>query len=590
MPYVKVSDRYQLEMTSLDLMVDKDSICRIIDAFVDSLDLTKLGFKHTSPSFEGRPSYPPQALLKLYIYGHRNGIRSSRKLQKECHVNIEVKWLTWSLEPDFRTISDFRKDHHAILKKVLYEFNQRFSDLMTGFNSVDGTKIIASNGRDRNFTASKLDDRIDWLSKHIEEYLRQMDQQDSGEEIPGALTAEELDAKIKEARERLEKYQNYRADMEKENLSQLSLTDKDARLMKNRNGFTVSHNVQSVVDSETHMIVDFSVTSSPTDYNQLEPTLHEMKANRPGQILEATADKGYQSTEDIARCLESGIIPHVILPDGKDTYEIDIPYEEKQETDPASTEAADLKACLRAGILPDAYKDVIQEISVVEKEVPIADDIGTLPSSPFKDEEEMKGKAAEGFFVRDPERNIVYCPAGNILRQNYVTKKDRIRYINKSACRSCPYRNQCYRGKKGFKEVEFNKDEYVKANGIWQKSNNQKPVFHKNKKKKELRKVVTIIFRPDKQKMDQRKCLSEHPFGTIKRSMDSSYFLLRGNQKVTGEFALFSLAYNLQRAVNLLGFDEVMRRMRVNTSFFSVLFKNLAMWMRNRAVLIVTMA
>ena len=129
------------------------------------------------------------------------------------------------------------------------------------------------------------------------------------------------------------------------------------------------------------------------------------------------------------------------------------------------------------------------------------------------------------------------------------------------ACRNCKFRNQCYKGKKGFKEVEFNKDEFVKPNGIWMKSNGKKPAFTKSKVKRELRKMVTIIFRPDKQKMANRMCISEHPFGTIKRSLDSSYFLLRGNRKVTGEFALFSLAYNINRAINLLGFEEVMRRM-----------------------------
>lgn len=571
MPYVKSDDRYQIKMNSLDMMVDEESMARIIDAFVDSLDLEELGFKFSSPTPEGRPPYPPQALLKLYLYGYRNRIRSSRRLQEACHVNIEVKWLMSNLEPDFRTISNFRKDHHQILKNVFLDFNKRFADLMNGFVSVDGTKINAWNSKDNNFTLSKLDDRISWLKGHIEEYLRQMEQIDNEEVLPGTLSKEEIEKKCEEAKERLELYQEYMKYMEENNLTQISRTDVDSRLMKNRNGFTVSHNVQSVVDSSTHMIADFNVTSSPTDYGQLGAALEGMKEQNPEKILEAVADKGYQSPEDMARCLENGIIPNVILPDGQDTYEIDIAYEENNDLHPESTEAKDLKDCLHAGVIPDAYKDVIPEIHVFEKEVPVESPTKEIPISPFSSEEEMREKAAEGFFVRDPVKNIVICSAGEILRQSSVTKTDRIRYINKQACRRCPFRDICYHGKKGFKEVEFNKDEFVKPNGNWQKAHGQVPEFHKSKKETEVRKVVTIVLRPDRTKMEQRKCLSEHPFGTIKRALDSSYFLLRGNAKITGEFALFSLAYNMKRALNLLGFKEMMRRM-VGNSLFLLIF------------------
>lgn len=582
MPYVKSFDRYQMQISSLDMMVDQDSIARIIDVFVESLDLKKLGFKNTSPASEGRPPYSPQALLKLYLYGHCNNIRSSRKLEKACHVNIEVRWLMGSLEPDFRTIANFRKDHLPILKDVFYEYRKRFDDLMTGFVSVDGTKIIACNGRDRNFTASKLDDRIKWLKDHIEDYLRQMDQLDSEEELSGTLTTEALDAKLKEARDRLRKYQEYREYMEQNNLSQISLTDIDSRLMKNRNGFTVSHNVQSVVDSETHMIRDFNVTSSPADYGQLAEALQKSKEEQPDKILEATADKGYLSPEDIAHCLEGGIIPHVILPDGEDTCELDISYKACDDLHPESTDPEELAKCMHAGVIPEAYRKVIPKISVSEKEVVVREPSAGTSPSPFKDEEEMRCKAAEGYFVRDPDRNIVICPAGEILRQNTVTKKDRIRYINKLACRKCPYRSKCYQGKKGFKEVEFHKDEFVKPNGRWQKADGQKPEFQRRQVQKEKRTIVSIVFRPDKQKADRRKCLSEHPFGTIKRTLDSGYFLLCGNAKVTGEFALFSTAYNIKRSINLLGFDKVMRRMALITSTVCSIFNVLNRMWRNR--------
>ena len=466
------------------------------------------------------------------------------------------------MEPDFRTISYFRKNNIDTLKKVFLEFNQRFIDVLIGYQSVDGTKIFANNSKDKNFTNSKLDDRIRWLNQHIEDYMRQLEQSDAEEELPGNFTAEELKAKIEEAKERLEKYEGYRAYMEKNNLTQMSLTDTDARLMKVRNGFAVSHNVETAVDSETHMISNFIVISNGTDYGQMEPTLQEIKEAHPDKILESTSDKGYQSEEDMANCLKKGIIPHVIPPDGEDSYKISIPYDPEQDLNPSSTEAEEIEKCLKSGVIPDAYKDYIESVEVKDEQVTVREGMASgVQQSPFLTEEEMLNKAHEGYFVRDPERNIVYCPAGEILRQNYVTKQDKIRYINKLACKNCPYRSNCCTAKKGYKEVDFYKDEFVKANGKWIKSKGEKPVFNKSKIKKTIQKMVVLIFRPDKHKMANRMCLSEHPFGTIKRTLGAYFFLLRGNRNVTGEFSLFSLAYNIQRAVNYLGFDKVMERM-----------------------------
>lgn len=561
MPYVDTINRHQVQIMSMDVMVDPRSIVRIIDAFVDTLNLEEMGMTKTKAAEEGRPLYPAAALLKLYLYGYRHQIRSSRKLDQACKVNLEVIWLMEGMKPDFRTIADFRKDNTEVMKKVFLEFNKRFMDLLTGYQSVDGTKILANNAKDKNFTSSKLDDRINWLKKHIEEYMRQLAQSDSEEELQGEFTAEELNEKIREAEERLKKYQEYRAFMEENNLSQISLTDANARLMKVRNGFAVAHNVEAAVDSETHMITDFDVTSNGTDYGQLESTLHGIKEENPDKIIETVADKGYQSEEDMAKCLMNGIIPHVILPDGQDTYEITVPYEEAENLSPESTKTEDIKNCLHAGVIPEAYKDYIASIEVTETRVAVKDENEPVAKSPFQNEEEMKEKAKEGYFVRDPERNLVYCPMGEILRQNFVTKKDRIRYINKMACRNCPVRDKCCKGHKGFKEVEFNKDEFIKPNGNWLKSKGIKPKWNCSKVKKKLQKIVKIILRPDKKKMANRMCLSEHPFGTIKRTLGLNYFLLRGNKKAIAEFSLFALSYNIQRIINHLGFDKVMARM-----------------------------
>lgn len=200
-------------------------------------------------------------MYKLYIYGNRKGIRSSRKLAESCKVNLEVKWMIGGAEPDFRTISDFRKDNIDSLKEIFHEFNRRISSAVEwGFTSIDGSKFMANNSKDSNFTKNKLDDRIKWLNAHTDEYLRilkEMDEQDCQEDTPERLNREVIEEKLKEAKERLAKYEAYQKLMEETGVSQLSLTDADARLMKNKNGFVVAYNPQTAVDSETHLIRDF---------------------------------------------------------------------------------------------------------------------------------------------------------------------------------------------------------------------------------------------------------------------------------------------------------------------------------------------
>ena len=172
-----------------------------------------------------------------------------------------------------------------------------------------------------------------------------------------------VEQKLKEAQERLERYRGYQKIMEETGASQLSLTDADARLMKNKNGFAVSYNPQTAVDSETHLIRNFEMTNQVTDHGLIGPTMDQIRKDSPNQVLEAVADKGYEDTNDMAECLDNGIIPHVITDDGKDGYEIEIPYEEA-EADITSTKPNELKKALHSGQIPEAYKDVISDIKV----------------------------------------------------------------------------------------------------------------------------------------------------------------------------------------------------------------------------------
>lgn len=570
MHYVKAFDRNQMMMTTWDSMVDPDSTARLIDAFVNSLDLSDYDVKELAK--EGRPPYDPKCFYKLYIYGSDNGIKSSRKLAKSCKVNVEVKWMLGGVEPDFRTISDFRKDNIDSLRKIFNEFNRRLSGAVDwGFTSVDGSKFSACNSKNNNFTKNKLDDRIKWLNGHIEEYLRILDDADKQEELeenPENLTRELIEEKLKEARERLEKYEGYQKVMEESGQSQMSLTDADARLMKSKNGFAVAYNPQTAVDSNTHLIRDFQMTNQVTDHGLLNSTLEGIKKDTDG-IIETVADKGYESEGDMAKCLEDGIIPHVITDDGKDGYEIEIAYEES-DVKAESTEPEELKKALHAGVIPDAYKGVISDIEVAEVRKKVSDEPGAddKETSIYGTADERMARAKEGYFVRDPERNLVYCPNGEILRQKCIKKNGNIRYANKNACRHCPNRNKCYKGKNEWKELDFTKDCLEKPCRDWLKAEGKTPDRDRAVKGNyhfEKMKVVKIFLKPSREKTAERMCLSEHPFGTIKRAMGFAFFLLRGLRKVTGEFALMCLGYNIKRAKNLLGFEKMMELMKAGS-------------------------
>ena len=561
MPYISGQDRNQVMLCTMESFVPEHSIARVIDAFVEGLDMDALGFTKSQAAFEGRPSYDPRCLLKLYLYGQQHSIRSSRKLQEACSLNVEVRWLLGGLTPDFRTISDFRKDNIKALPKVFHEFNRKIiSSIQTGFISIDGSKIQALNAKDRNFTANKLDDRISWLDAHCAEYLRQIKEADEQDDDldKGTVSKEELERKLKEAQERLAKYQEYRKIMEDNGLSQLSLTDADAKLMKNKNGFAVAYNVQTAVDSESHLIRDFQMTNQPTDHGLMESTAESVQRENEtlgkSSVIDATADKGYNKVEDMAHCLENGIIPHVILPDGQDTYTLELPY---QENTSGSTKPGDV---LKSGQIPDEYKDVIDSIEIKNRRNLVRDDEAKASApSPYMSEEDMKKRAVEGYFVRNPETNVVYCPMGEQLRQKCIKKN------------GCKFRNKCFTGKGEWKEIDFNKDTLEKPNKTWLAENGTSETQSTEKSEQkatpkkghfEVRKVVEFILHPKRELMNKRLCISEHPFGTIKRTMNGGYFLLKGMENVTGEFALLGTGYNMRVVYNLLGFQRLMQLMR----------------------------
>ena len=562
MAYIKGSDRRQrvLFPDCIDEYVEADAPVRLFDAFVDSLKMDELGFIRSTPAETGTPGYDPRDLLKLYIYGYFYQVRSSRKLARECKCNVEVMWLLSKLSPDFRTISDFRKDNKEAITKVYKEFNRFCMGLKLfskSYISIDGSKFKAVNAKDNNFTLSKLDDRIKRLDEHISIYMEELDAYDH-EEVR-KLSKDEIQRKLDVCKERKERYEGYRNQLEESGESQISLTDPDSRLMKANEGFCVGYNVQTAVDAESHMIAVFQVTNNPTDHGQITSVASEVKADYDVPVLETTADKGYESPEDHAEALASGIVPNVIQRDGGDTEQVQFNYNEAPITEEqkASTKAEDLKACLEAGVIPDAYEGILTDVQITEVKELTTDvaDSAVLKMTP----EQMRAKALEGYFVRDAERNLVYCPQGEILRQKSIKRNGMIRYCNKLACKKC----KCKCTAQKFKEADFSKDTLIKATEAKRKQlkdeNKDNP---KPPRMKVAKKVVRYVLHLDQNKMDNRKCLSEHPFGTMKRTLGQYYFLLKGFAKVGAEMGLFCLSYNLRRAISLRGVPALVAALR----------------------------
>ena len=425
------------------------------------------------------------------------------------------------------------------------------------FVSIDGSKFKAVNAKDRNFTLNKLDDRIARLDQHIARYIEELDACD--EEEGRKLSKEELEHKLEACKERKELYEDYREQLEQSGEKQISLTAPDARLMKASEGFCVGYNTHVAVDAESHLIAGFAVTNNPTDHGQITSVAGDVKKEYGVPVLEGTADKGYECPEDHANALANGIVPNVIQCDGGCTEYVKFDYHEAEITDgrKASTRPEDLRACLEAGVVPDAFRDILTDVEVTEEKSYVAD----IPNSAVlkMTAEEMKAKAAEGYFVRDAERNLVYCPQGHLLKQKSLKNNGMIRYCNKLACKQC--KNKCTTAK--FKEADFNKDKLIiLAKGYKPQasddSGDDRSKPPRQKRTIEVRKVVKYVLHLNEKKMDQRKCLSEHPFGTLKRSLGQYYFLLKGFVKVTAEMALFCLSYNLRRAINMKGVPALM--------------------------------
>lgn len=471
--YVEGEDRSQLSVLPmcLDDMIAKDNVVRAIDAIVNRMDIISLGFTYSRTADTGRKPYSPIDMFKLYTYSYFNGIRSSRRIEKECYRNIEVMWLINGLRPDFKTIADFRKDNKKQIKLAFSKFSMICDELgLVGKEmvAVDGSKFRANNSRLAYHSEKKIQKKIEHYHRTAEQYLLLLDSCDNEEANSAgtSLSREEIEAKIDRINKRLTELEELKEQV-KENGS-LYTTDPDSRMMKTSSGIDICHNVQIAVDDKNQLVVAVDVTSDAVDKEQLHNIAHQAKEEMGADTITALADKGYYSASEFAKCKEAGIIP------------------------------------------------------IVSK----ADHAHAAATNEY-------GKSQ---FRYDEENDGYICPQGHLLKA-YKPRKENAkfaghkRYRNFEACSQCSVRSKCSNSKEGRTIQDRPFQRY--ADEVDRRTNEFIDMYK------------------------SRKQLAEHPFGTIKRAFGFSYFLTRGTESVRAESLMHFLAYNMKRAINIVGTKEL---------------------------------
>jgi transposase len=311
--FVEGEDRGQASLLPACLAdyVDEDNPARVIDAFVEALDLDSLGFRSV-PAATGRPGYHPATLLRLYIYGYLNRIQSSRRLERECHRNIELMWLTGRLAPDFKTVADFRRDNGAAIIAACAQFIvicRQIGLLQRPLAVVDGSKFKGVNARRKNFTRGKVKRRLGRLNEAIAGYLTSLDAADREENLNRAASCERLRGKLALLEAQVQRLKEMEAAVEAAPDHQVSLTDPDTRLMVtgDRLAGVVGYNVQTAVEPEHHLIIAHEVTNHVGDRGQLPDMAAKAKAALGLEAIDVIADKGYFSGPDLIACRDMGV-------------------------------------------------------------------------------------------------------------------------------------------------------------------------------------------------------------------------------------------------------------------------------------------
>lgn len=466
--------------------VGPDNPVRAIDSFVRALDLAKLGFRHAERGAEelGQPPYDPADLLRLYLYGYINQVRSSRRLEREACRNLELIWLLKNLKPGYRTIANFRKENWAALKAVNRSFVLLARELgLIGGSvvAIDGSFFHGDASKASIFTRKRLAEQIARLDLEIDAYGKSLEDNDAaetrepGKDRPddpaagGGAHGGDIGAKVAELMARRSRAAADLDRLKENGETQLSLTDPDARLLVKSGQGVAGYNVQAVVDDKNKLIVASEVVNDSSDVGQLHAMAKAAKQVLEAEMLQVLADEGYYSSLELKACEDDDITAYVPVPEGN----------------------------------------------------------GRL---------EKEGRFGLKDFSYDPAGDAYRCPAGELLspidgRWQNASGRTEIRYTSSTkTCRACPLRARCLSPKASRRTI-----------GRWE----HEDVLERHRARMQNAGEL----------MRRRSAIVEHPFGTLKCRAGYRHFLVRGFNKVRGEWSLMALCYNFTRVLNILGFD-----------------------------------
>ncbi len=491
MKHIEGESRDQIVLfneTLEDLLGEEDPV-RFIDIFVDKLNMKGVGFKVKEAS-TGRSSYKSEILLKIYIYGYLNKIRTSRKLERECRRNTELMWLTGRLAPDFKTIADFRKDNKKGIQSIFREFLKichKAGLLSFDVVGIDGTKISAQNHNNNVYHRKNIEEIIHRIDQKIEEYLNEMDKNDKEEKNEFEFLSGKIAERLKKMKTKKDKVEAIKKIFEgNPEMEKYYSNDPESRFMNDKGKSDIAYNLQMAVDDANKLIVVIDVTNENNDIKQMAGMCDRVEEIKDELKVETetvkVSDAGYYSEPQILECIDKG--HNVYMPNPDDGH----------------------KARIRG-------------------------------------KEDNKGVPAEEYqvdkFKYDPGQNVYYCPEGNPLVRNgkKVEKvnggKEIVRY-KCGLCSQCEVRNKCTESVEGRSiKVPVRKEEI------------------ENFKRK-------IRSEAGKKIIEKRKEICEHPFGSIKRNMGYSYFLMKGKDGVLTESSLAGFIHNLIKVLNILGIKRLM--------------------------------
>lgn len=478
-------DQASLLPARIEDYVGADNPVRAIESFVRVLDLAKLGFRHAERKAEevGQPPYDPADLLKLYLYGYINRIRSSRRLEREACRNLELIWLLKNLKPGYRTIGNFRKENWAALKAANRSFVLLMRELgLVGGSvaAIDGSFFHGDASKASIFTRKRLADQIAKLDQEIEAYGKSLEDNDAAEAKKavkdgpdgGGEDGGDIGAKVAALMAKRSRAQADLARLEENGQTQLSLTDPDARLLVKSGQGVAGYNVQTAVDDKHKLIVASEVVNDSSDVGQLHAMAMAAKEALEVKTLQALADEGYYSSRELKACEDDGITAYVPVPEGNARLE-------------------------------------------------------------------KQGRFALKDFNYDGASDTYHCPGGHQLhpmksRQENTSGRIEIRYAARGAiCRTCPLKVRCLGSNAAYRTI-----------GRWE----HEDVLERHRAR----------MQGAGELMRRRFGIVEHPFGTLKCRAGYRHFLVRGLDKVRGEWSLMALCYNFTRVLNILGFDGLL--------------------------------